>query len=297
MPPTAGASRCRAPRRPGCRRSPVEPAERRPARPPMPCARPSSLLCGGQPDSPLGHTALQFTQTCRGPVCKDQVGKSISYRETATTAGCSIRRRSRLCCDGSDGRYPAGHRGASAVPGNPEGGRSFTESGTLERLEVAGTSYCSSRRTRWRTVSVVSGCARVRRWVSIRSRFWTKCRNHANSGWSQRGRPGRNVRGDLTVTVALRLAEQRAAWFWHVTVTNRGSAPAEVDLVHVQDVALAPFGCGAQQRVLRQPVPRPHPGRRARARHRGRGPAEHARPDPLAVWSGAWGPPAAGPPT
>ena len=48
--------------------------------------------------------------------------------------------------------------------------------------------------------------------------------------------------GDLTVTVGLRLGEQATAWFWHVSVTNGGPEPAEVDLVHVQDVALAPRG-------------------------------------------------------
>ena len=42
--------------------------------------------------------------------------------------------------------------------------------------------------------------------------------------------------------MSLRLSEQRAAWFWHVAVSNLGPEPVEVDLVHTQDVALAPLG-------------------------------------------------------
>ena len=41
---------------------------------------------------------------------------------------------------------------------------------------------------------------------------------------------------------SLRLSERQAAWFWHVTVSNLGTDPVEVDLVHTQDVALAPLG-------------------------------------------------------
>ena len=41
--------------------------------------------------------------------------------------------------------------------------------------------------------------------------------------------------------MSLRLSERQPAWFWHVTVSNLGTDPVEVDLVHTQDVALAPL--------------------------------------------------------
>ncbi|MET1006433.1 MAG: hypothetical protein ABWX96_12845, partial [Propionibacteriaceae bacterium] len=40
--------------------------------------------------------------------------------------------------------------------------------------------------------------------------------------------------------MSLRLSERRAAWFWHVTVHNTGADAVEIDLLHTQDVALAP---------------------------------------------------------
>ena len=44
----------------------------------------------------------------------------------------------------------------------------------------------------------------------------------------------------LSVVATFRLAQDRAAWFWHCRVTNRSSRPVVVDLLHTQDVALAP---------------------------------------------------------
>ncbi|WP_344807442.1 GH36-type glycosyl hydrolase domain-containing protein [Microlunatus ginsengisoli] len=47
--------------------------------------------------------------------------------------------------------------------------------------------------------------------------------------------------GDLLVSVRLRRSDQRAAWFWHVRVVNEGTHAVELDLLHTQDVALAPI--------------------------------------------------------
>ncbi|HYO17663.1 MAG TPA: hypothetical protein VES02_03225, partial [Dermatophilaceae bacterium] len=46
-------------------------------------------------------------------------------------------------------------------------------------------------------------------------------------------------RCSLTWRVRLTLADDRAAWAWHVEVLNDGPTPREVDLVHAHDVALA----------------------------------------------------------
>lgn len=42
--------------------------------------------------------------------------------------------------------------------------------------------------------------------------------------------------------VVLVLAQSAPAWFWHVRLENVGTTPARVDLVHTQDVSLAPYG-------------------------------------------------------
>jgi CRISPR-associated protein Csx3 len=44
---------------------------------------------------------------------------------------------------------------------------------------------------------------------------------------------------ELEYQVRFRLAEAVPAWYWHVSVTNRGADAALVDVVHAQDVALA----------------------------------------------------------
>uniref|UniRef100_UPI0025D5AD9E cellobiose phosphorylase n=1 Tax=Lapillicoccus sp. TaxID=1909287 RepID=UPI0025D5AD9E len=46
----------------------------------------------------------------------------------------------------------------------------------------------------------------------------------------------------LSYAAGFRLAEGHAGWYWHVTVTNIGTEPAAVDVVHTHDVALAPRG-------------------------------------------------------
>jgi len=47
--------------------------------------------------------------------------------------------------------------------------------------------------------------------------------------------------GALRVTLACALATDAAAWFWHLEIENTGATPAALDLVHVQDLALAPY--------------------------------------------------------
>ena len=45
----------------------------------------------------------------------------------------------------------------------------------------------------------------------------------------------------LTYEVALRLADDAPAWFWHVRVANAGDQPVRFDLTLLQDLALAPY--------------------------------------------------------
>ena len=46
----------------------------------------------------------------------------------------------------------------------------------------------------------------------------------------------------LDFRVSLLLAESVPAWFWHIMLVNTGSAVEEIDLIHVQDMALADYG-------------------------------------------------------
>lgn len=46
----------------------------------------------------------------------------------------------------------------------------------------------------------------------------------------------------LHYAVRLVLADDRAAWCWQVELENRGCTSIEYDLIHVQDLALAPYG-------------------------------------------------------
>lgn len=43
-------------------------------------------------------------------------------------------------------------------------------------------------------------------------------------------------------TVRLVLAQQAPAWFWHVELENAGAESLRLDLIHTQDVGLAPYG-------------------------------------------------------
>jgi cellobiose phosphorylase len=56
---------------------------------------------------------------------------------------------------------------------------------------------------------------------------------------------GLSLRGEwvgLRFAVSLVLAREAPAWFWHVTLENRGRTAERVDLVHVQDLALTDYG-------------------------------------------------------
>jgi cellobiose phosphorylase len=47
---------------------------------------------------------------------------------------------------------------------------------------------------------------------------------------------------DLQLRLALRLAADAPAWFWHLRVDNLGSAARTIELLHVQDLGLAAYG-------------------------------------------------------
>jgi cellobiose phosphorylase len=56
---------------------------------------------------------------------------------------------------------------------------------------------------------------------------------------------GLRVHGEwrgVRFTVVLVLAAKSPAWFWHVRLENAGREAVRVDLVHAQDVSLAPYG-------------------------------------------------------
>jgi cellobiose phosphorylase len=46
----------------------------------------------------------------------------------------------------------------------------------------------------------------------------------------------------IRYTVQLRLAAAQPAWFWHVSLENSAVTAQQVDVIYVQDVALAPYG-------------------------------------------------------
>jgi 1,2-beta-oligoglucan phosphorylase len=47
---------------------------------------------------------------------------------------------------------------------------------------------------------------------------------------------------ELRLRLSLRLAADAPAWFWHLRVDNLGSAARTIQLLHVQDLGLAPYG-------------------------------------------------------
>ena len=58
------------------------------------------------------------------------------------------------------------------------------------------------------------------------------------------GPAGLSVRGEwngVRFALALVLAQEAPAWFWHVRLENAGASGVRVDLVHAQDVALAAY--------------------------------------------------------
>jgi cellobiose phosphorylase len=117
-----------------------------------------------------------------------------------------------------------------------------TQSGTLERLEVDGCSVLL-----YPASALADGPAGL--WLRRRTSTGvvpipllgqTSATRCLADGLGRSDRHGES--GDLAFSVSLRLSGQRAAWFWHVAVINRGTEPVVLDLVHAQDVALAPLG-------------------------------------------------------
>ena len=53
---------------------------------------------------------------------------------------------------------------------------------------------------------------------------------------------GAGIWQGLRYRVALQLAAQAPAWFWHLRVENAGAEPVRVDLLLLQDLGLAPYG-------------------------------------------------------
>ncbi len=74
---------------------------------------------------------------------------------------------------------------------------------------------------------------------------WTPLLGPHSPGAVHIDESGLDVRGEwegIRFNVSLRLAESAPAWFWHVQLENSTRTPQTVDLLHVQDVALADYG-------------------------------------------------------
>ena len=53
---------------------------------------------------------------------------------------------------------------------------------------------------------------------------------------------GAGACGTIRYRLSLVLAQGAPAWFWHVAVENTGPAAQRIELIHLQDIALAPYG-------------------------------------------------------
>ncbi|MEB2345026.1 MAG: hypothetical protein OZ948_09805 [Deltaproteobacteria bacterium] len=74
---------------------------------------------------------------------------------------------------------------------------------------------------------------------------WTPLLGPRSPGRVRLDERGLEVTGEwsgLRFRVALVLAGSAPAWFWHVALENAGATVATIDLVHVQDLALADYG-------------------------------------------------------
>ncbi|GIH20460.1 GH36-type glycosyl hydrolase domain-containing protein [Rugosimonospora africana] len=131
-------------------------------------------------------------------------------------------------------------RGAANSLSSPSGmTASFTAAGCLSTLEVDGVWLLMYPATQ-----LEPGPANL--WLRRHAAGgveWTPLLGPASPStvaWSALGpRLSGSWRG-LSYTVRFRLASRTPAWFWAVTLTNDGSAPAAVDLVLTHDPALAP---------------------------------------------------------
>ena len=153
----------------------------------------------------------------------------------------------RTILDGPDGDGPKDSPPLiePSMPGNI-GSRSgikaqFTTSGLLRRLEVGDRSILL-----YPAGELEAGPANI--YMRVRSKPAYQAVALLGPGspstvsWTDNGPTIRGVWQKLRYNITFRLADALAAWFWHVSVTSLRSAQAEIDFVHAQDLALAPYG-------------------------------------------------------
>lgn len=116
----------------------------------------------------------------------------------------------------------------------------FTEAAVLRRLDVDGRSVLL-----YPADELESGPANL--FLRVRGKSGIEVfpllgpESSGGVRWTETGPVVSGTRKDLDYRVTFRLAEAATAWFWHVEVTSRNRDEVEVDVVHAQDVALAPY--------------------------------------------------------
>ncbi|WP_242511576.1 hypothetical protein [Pengzhenrongella frigida] len=118
----------------------------------------------------------------------------------------------------------------------------FTESATLRRLDAGDHSVLM-----YPSDDVEAGPANIYLRLHLPGGVVevTPLLGPASPGAVTWTRTGPEVSGTwrgISFLVRFALAESDTAWFWHVEVTNETDGPTTVDVVHTQDVALAPYG-------------------------------------------------------
>ena len=140
-----------------------------------------------------------------------------------------------MATTGQDDRHPAaGLRSPSGIRAQ------FTTSGTLRRLEVAGRSILL-----YPADDLEAGPANLYLRLKGPVVETTPMLGPQAGGslqWTAEGLVVTGLWRNLEYRVTFRLAAAVTAWFWHVEVTNRGPDAIDVDILHTQDVALAPYG-------------------------------------------------------
>jgi len=117
----------------------------------------------------------------------------------------------------------------------------FTSSGVLRRLDVGGRSLLM-----YPADELEAGPANL--YLRIRGDERAEAVAMMGPGsastisWSSAGPIIMGSWRDLEYTITFRLADSMAAWYWHVFVKSLDSAPTEIDIIHAQDLALAPYG-------------------------------------------------------
>lgn len=118
---------------------------------------------------------------------------------------------------------------------------SLTRGGALSSLDVDGLSLLLHPAS-----EVEDGLARLilRKHAEngIRSVSLLGLCTPGSIAWEGGGPLASGVWEGLSYAAAFRLAEGHAGWYWHVVVTNTGTEPVVVDVVHTHDIALAPRG-------------------------------------------------------